>query len=105
MLYAQTETDDMEHYVGEVIDTLPVKQSGPSAWLSAYSVNSMRRNAVMQAEHERCRAYLAATCLNHAVVLTNLEASLNQTAPGGKERYKQLVDAYVGEAAKKIKKW
>ena len=56
-----TMQEEAEHYTGEVIQTPVVKQYGIGAWLAGYTTTELRRAALLDAERERCRAYLTAT--------------------------------------------
>ena len=98
-----TMQEEVEHYTGEVIQTPVVKQYGIGAWLAGYTTTELRRAALLDAEKERCRAYLAATALQHAAILSGVEASLAKANPGASSRFKEITDAYCSKAVERIK--
>ena len=89
-----TMQEEVEHYTGEVIQTPVVKQ---------YGIGELRRAALLDAEKERCRAYLTATALQHAAILSGVEASLAKANPGASSRFKEITDAYCSKAVERIK--
>lgn len=99
----KTMEEEVEHYTGEVIQTPEVKPYGIGAWLAGYVTTELRRSALIDAESERCRAYLTATALQHAAILSSMEAGLAKANPGASGRLKEIADAYCSKAVERIK--
>lgn len=51
------------------------------------------------------RAVLTYHALEHVGALTAMETHLNQVAPGGAARYREIVDSYTIAAASQIRRW
>ncbi len=99
----KTMEEEVEHYTGEVIQTPVVKQSGIGAWLAGYTATELRRTALLSAEQERCRAYLAATAMQHTAILSSMEMNLVKANPAASNRFRQITDAYCNKAVERIK--
>lgn len=99
----ETMQEEVEHYTGEIIETPVVKQTGIGAWLAGYTTTELRRSALIDAERERCRAYLTATALQHAAILSGMEAVLTKANPSAADRFKGITDAYCVKAIERIK--
>lgn len=102
-LYDQN--DSVEYCTGEVIATPAVPQHGVGAWMATYSCNAMRRNAQVEAEHNRCLAYLTQEALAYSGMLSSAEEKLNRVAPLGRDNYRAINQAFTEAAVKRIKEW
>ncbi len=102
-LYDQS--DNVEHCTGEVINTPMAPQNGVGAWLTTYSCNAMRRNTQVEAEHNRCLAYLTQEALAYSGMLSSAEEKLTRIAPGGRENYHAINQAFTENVASRIRRY
>ncbi len=102
-LYDQN--DNVEYCTGEVIDTPMAPQNGVGAWLTTYSCNVMRRNTQVEAEHNRCLAYLTQEALAYSGMLASAEEKLTRIAPGGCENYRAINQAFTENVASRIRRY
>lgn len=96
-LYDQN--NNVVHCTGEVINTPMAPQNGVGAWLTTYSCNAMRRNTQVEAEHNRCLAYLTQEALAYSGMPSSAEEKLTRIAPGGRENYHAINQAYTENVA------
>lgn len=95
----------VEYCTGEVITTPSAPQNGVGAWLTAYTCNSMRRNTQVEAEHNRCLAYLTQEALAYSGMLASAEEKLARIAPGGCENYRAINQAFTENVASRIRRY
>jgi len=96
---------NVEHCEGEVIYTPAVQQNGISAWLTANSCNAILRNTQIEAQHNRCLAYLTQEALTYSGMLSSAEEKLNRIAPIGREEYRKIQQAFTNNVVSRIKRW
>ena len=97
--------NNVEHYEGEVIDTPVAQQNGISAWLTTNSCNVILRNTQVEAQHNRCLAYLTQEALAYSGMLSPAEEKLNRIAPIGREEYRKIQQAFTNNVVSRIKRW
>jgi len=73
-----------------------------STWLDIRANNRQMQKTVSEAGCEQGRALLTKSALENVAVLSALEDTLCQAAPGGVNRYNMLINAYAVGAAQRI---
>lgn len=91
------------------VDYEPVtRQRGLRAMLCSsqayHALNPLNKAARLQTE-DYCRAILAKTALEHTAALSAIENQAINMAPQNADLYRDIVDAYAGGAANKIRRW
>ncbi len=90
-------------YGGEIMESVPARRS-INALLATNSGSIMLQNAMLEAGHDKCRAMMAQSVLEHTGTLTVLAARMAAIAPQSGEHYAAIIDAYARKAARQIER-
>lgn len=97
--------NELPSLTGTFYPQTPDKLRGKLKWDVQRETHEIVKKVIVSHVHEQGRALLAKTALDNLGALSALEAHLNQVAPCGEERYRQIVDSYALGAAQKIWRW
>lgn len=100
---SKSNTKGRQVYEGEVIGSVPVRRS-INALLATQSGSIMLQNAMLEAGHDKCRAMMAQSVLEHTGTLSVLAARMSAIAPQGREHYAAIIDAYARKAARQLER-
>ena len=91
--------------VGTGLDSLALRSDRMGTRLATRAHVNILRSASQEVLHDKCRALLACTAMENAMMLSALEVTCYRAAPFGEHRYKQIADAYAASAAARIRRW
>lgn len=90
-------------YEEEIVESVPARRS-INALLATRSGSIMLQNTMLEAGHDKCRAMMAQSVLEHTGTLTVLAARMSAIAPQSNEHYAAIINAYARKAAKQIER-
>ena len=96
-------TKDRQVYAGEVIESIPARRS-INALLATQPGSIMLQSAMLEAGHDKCRAMMAQSILEHTGTLSVLAARMSAIAPQSSEHYAAIIDAYARKAARQLER-
>ena len=92
----------------EYMEVIPAQRSTGKHLLprrTSAVMGKVMEEAMVLSTHDRCLALLAKAGMEHTAALSLVEQQFSSITPQGRERYREIVDAYAQQAADKVRRW